>query len=74
MGEKIRTAREARHLTRREVADALGISDQYLYQVETGRRHASLETLWALAGHLKIDPHQLDARLAQVPGPDPSER
>jgi transcriptional regulator with XRE-family HTH domain len=67
MGAVIQAAREAQRLTRREVAEALNISDQYLYQVETGRRAAALETLWEIALHLGIDPHTVDPRLASRP-------
>src|SRR4051812_48167163 len=64
MGSLIREAREAKRLSRREVGEALSLNDQYLYQVETGRRRPTLETLWELATFLGINPHDLDQRLA----------
>ncbi len=64
MGEAIRAARVARGMTRKELGEAMSLSDQYIYQVETGRRQLALETLWDLACQLDLDPHALDPRLA----------
>ncbi len=64
MGGMIQEAREARRLTRKELAVALSLSDQYIYQVESGRRVPTLETLWQIALELGLDPHSLDPRLA----------
>lgn len=64
MGNLIRDARESRRLTRKQAAETLGLNEQYLYQVETGRRVPTLETLWEIAGAMGIDPHSLDSRLA----------
>lgn len=71
MGSVIRSAREAKKLTRREVGEALSLSDQYIYQIETGRRRPTLETLWEMAKLLEIDPHELDSRLAPGDPPGP---
>lgn len=64
MGNMIQSAREARRLTRKDLATALNMSDQYVYQVESGRRVPTLETLWEFAIALEIDPNSLDHRLA----------
>jgi transcriptional regulator with XRE-family HTH domain len=68
MGDAIRAAREAKRLTRKEVSEALSLNDQYLYQVETGRRRPTLETLWEIAKYLGLNPHELDPRLASSGG------
>ncbi len=74
MGSLLRAAREAKRLTRKELGEALSLGDQYLYQIETGRRRPTLETLWELAQYLDIDPHSLDPRLApRSPGDVASE-
>ena len=66
IGERIKAARVEQGLSRREVGEALSLNDQYLYQLESGRRAIPLEQVWSLACHLGIDPHSLDARLAPV--------
>jgi transcriptional regulator with XRE-family HTH domain len=63
MGEAIKAAREAKGLTRAQMASEMGLNDQYIYQVESGRRKPTLETLWEMALYLEIDPHSLDERL-----------
>jgi transcriptional regulator with XRE-family HTH domain len=63
MGEAIKAAREAKGLTRAQMATDMGLNDQYIYQVESGRRKPTLETLWEIALFLEIDPHSLDERL-----------
>jgi transcriptional regulator with XRE-family HTH domain len=63
IGAKVRKAREAKGLTRAALASAVGLNQQYIYQIESGIRHARLEVLWDLATALDADPHSFDARL-----------
>lgn len=73
IGGRIKVAREAAGMTRKQLADAAGINAHYLYQFESGRRVATLETLWAVAVSLGIDPNTLDHRLAKVRPKGPSK-
>lgn len=66
-GEQIKAARIAAGLTQGELAEKAGLARQYVYQVESGREGARLETLWALAVALGINPHTLDERLMDCP-------
>mgnify|MGYP000899041051 CR=1 len=65
LGEKVKAARERLRYTREEVGRAIGTSGPVLYQLESGRRPISLETLWELATALGLDPNSFDARLAK---------
>ncbi|MBI2761144.1 MAG: helix-turn-helix domain-containing protein [Chloroflexi bacterium] len=51
----LRTAREAANLSRRELADLTGVSEQTIYSFESGRRHPKHETLLMLTRALKLD-------------------
>jgi transcriptional regulator with XRE-family HTH domain len=43
-GEKLRTLREQRNMSRRELAEALGyLSQGHMYDIETGKRKPTLE-------------------------------
>ncbi len=48
-GERIRALREGKHLTRRQLSERTGLSEGYLYQIETGRRQVSVNALCKLA-------------------------
>jgi transcriptional regulator with XRE-family HTH domain len=54
-GEKIRTVRERRSLTLREVADRAGVSESLVSQIERNRVSPAIDTLLALADALDID-------------------
>ena len=47
-GTRIRAEREKRNLSRAGLAEKLGVSDKYLYEVERGGRGMSLEKLVSL--------------------------
>ena len=48
IGARIRRFRERLGLTRIEFAPYLGISEQHLYKIETGKRNPTLATLYGL--------------------------
>jgi transcriptional regulator with XRE-family HTH domain len=54
-GEKIRTIRERRGLTLREVADHAGVSESLVSQIERNRVSPAIDTLLALADALDLD-------------------
>jgi len=54
LGQAIRTVRDARRLTQRQVADGLGKTITFLSLVENGHRGVSMETLNDLEHILKI--------------------
>ncbi|MET1044028.1 MAG: cupin domain-containing protein [Microbacteriaceae bacterium] len=54
LGPRLRRAREARGLSLRGVAAAVGVSASMLSQVETGKTQPSVSTLYALVGHLDV--------------------
>jgi transcriptional regulator with XRE-family HTH domain len=66
IGARLRAARDAKGLTRAEFAPTIGLGEQYLYQIEAGRRAANLETLFKLAVALGLDPNALDPRLVKM--------
>ena len=63
-GDRIRAARAAAGLTRRQLADALGVSYQRVANMEDGQRVPSLETLHRVAAALACRPCDLDDRLS----------
>lgn len=54
MGKRIRGGREARALTREELAEKLGISNRFCAEIEEGTKGISLNTLLALSVTLKL--------------------
>lgn len=54
-GEKIRTVRERRALTLREVAERAGVSESLVSQIERNRVSPAIDTLLSLADALDID-------------------
>lgn len=54
VGSELRRVREARKLSLRNVASAVGVSASLLSQVETGKTQPSVSTLYALVNHLGI--------------------
>jgi transcriptional regulator with XRE-family HTH domain len=54
-GEKIRSVRERRSLTLREVAETAGVSESLVSQIERNRVSPAIDTLLALADALDID-------------------
>lgn len=54
LGARLREAREARGMSLRALAGAIGVSPSLLSQVETGRTKPSVSTLYALVSELDI--------------------
>jgi transcriptional regulator with XRE-family HTH domain len=54
VGSELRRVREARKLSLRNVASAVGVSASLLSQVETGKTQPSVSTLYALVNYLGI--------------------
>jgi transcriptional regulator with XRE-family HTH domain len=63
IGEKLRSVRERRALTLREVAEQAGVSESLVSQIERNRVSPALDTLLAIAGALDLDPEYLFADL-----------
>jgi transcriptional regulator with XRE-family HTH domain len=54
VGERLRSIRQSRRCTLREVADRAGVSESFLSQVERGRSSASIASLRRIAGALGV--------------------
>lgn len=54
IGAKLQTARKAKHLTQREVADKVGIATNYYATLEQGVAIASVETLYKIFALLEV--------------------
>jgi transcriptional regulator with XRE-family HTH domain len=61
LGERLRALRVGRRRTLREVAEAAGVSESFVSQVERGRTGASVASLQRLAGALGIEVSDLFA-------------
>ena len=59
MGERLRSARQARGLSLRVLADRLGVSPSLISQIETGRANPSVSTLYAIADELDVSLDEL---------------
>jgi transcriptional regulator with XRE-family HTH domain len=62
-GEKLRTVRERREMTLREVAEKAGVSESLVSQIERNRVSPAIDTLLAIADTLDLDPEYLFADL-----------
>ena len=67
LGRELRAARERSGASLRSVATAVGISPSLLSQVETGKVHPSVSTLYAIVSHLGVSLDDLLSR-ASLPG------
>ena len=67
VGLRLRSAREARDLTLRELARRLDLSASALSQIETGKSRPSVKTLYAIVSELGIS---LDRLFAEGDGAD----
>lgn len=59
LGAELRAVREAKKLSLRAVAAAVGISPSLLSQVETGKTHPSVSTLYTLVTYLGVSIDEL---------------
>jgi len=77
LGEFIRTQRETASMSVRRLAEAAGVSNPYLSQIERGLRRPSAEILQQLAQALKISVEAMYVRaglLGDDEGGEPSVR
>lgn len=65
IAKRLKSAREARHLSASELARRAAIAKSTLTQLEAGHGNPSVETLWALATALDVP----FARLIEAPAP-----
>src|SRR5262249_42524370 len=65
VGQRLRAIRLLRRLTLREVADAAGVSESFVSQLERGRSSASVATLQRLAAAVGIEISDLFADESQ---------
>ena len=72
LGDYLRQQREASRLSLRQLADAAGVSNPYLSQIERGLRRPSAEVLHSLAKALRISAETLYVR-AGILSPDEVE-
>jgi len=67
-GERIRAARERREMSAKELAAAVGISPQYLNDVEKDRRNPPSDAvIWRLAVHLMVPSDLLHLWAGRLP-------
>ncbi len=59
LGDRLRRAREALRMSRRDLADATGLSYPYVSQIETGYRMPSAPAMRSLADALGLRPESL---------------
>jgi transcriptional regulator with XRE-family HTH domain len=59
VGRNVREARLAKGLTQEQLADLSGFSQQYLSDLERGKRNPTVVTLWELAQVLGVTPVDL---------------
>ena len=61
VGRNVKRIRAARGLTQEELAERSGFSQQYLSDLERGRRNPTIVSLWELAQALGATPVELIA-------------
>ena len=54
VGNRVKEKRLERKLTRDKLAHMAGISNKFLYDLETGRKGMSAETLWKITQALEV--------------------
>ena len=59
LGEYIRTARDKKDMSLRELAEKVECSAPFLYDIELGRRHPSDELFGKIARHLGVTKDEL---------------
>jgi transcriptional regulator with XRE-family HTH domain len=64
-GRALKLVRAERSLSRRDLAEAAGLSYAYVSDIESGRKQPSTRALLALSEALLLKPHELMARAAR---------
>jgi transcriptional regulator with XRE-family HTH domain len=59
LGTNVRLARKAIALTQEDLADQIGVAQDYVSKLESGQKNPELATLLKLSSALKVEPHQL---------------
>jgi len=59
IGDRLRSIREAKQLSERDIEMRTGLSRSYVLRVETGNTIPSIETIEKLAAALGVEVHQL---------------
>ncbi len=73
LGDRLRAARDAYGISLRELARRIGVSASLISQIETGKVHPSVSTLYSLASELGASVDELlfeDAPIASKPSGD----
>ena len=60
-GTRLQEIRRSREMTQERLAEVSGLERAYVSNAETGRRNATLTTIYKLAGALGVDPAELVA-------------
>lgn len=68
VGRQLRRERQARRLRLVDVAEAAGVSTQYLSEIERGRKDPSSEVLAAVAGALGVSVTTIARRVCEPAG------
>lgn len=78
LGERLRSERESHGISLRELARRIGVSPSLISQIETGKIHPSVSTLYSLAAELGASVDQLlfedmpaGGVVRRAPGSDP---
>jgi transcriptional regulator with XRE-family HTH domain len=59
VGRNVRAIRQAKGMTQEQLAESSGFSQQYISDLERGRRNPTVVTLWELSQALESTPVQL---------------
>jgi transcriptional regulator with XRE-family HTH domain len=59
VGRNVRAIRQAKGMTQEQLAESSGFSQQYISDLERGRRNPTVVTLWELSQALGATPVQL---------------
>jgi transcriptional regulator with XRE-family HTH domain len=54
VGNRIKTTRESKKLTRDKLSQMTEISDKFLYDIEVGNKGMSADTLWRISQALEV--------------------
>ncbi len=68
-GQEIRRRRQALHLTLEQLAEASGLTPNYIGTIENGKRDPSLSTVMALAKGLRAKPAELFGGIQDLSAP-----
>lgn len=67
LGEKIKRHRKARDLTQSDLAGALGLTRTSIANIEAGKQHTGIDTLYHIAQLLGVDVGDLLPSLSEAP-------